>query len=267
MRRMPMPGRRIAGLSTTRSAVLVGALACVTAVVLVVGIAAADQREGGLTSAPCSVGAGATAVSTVPDRLQAPFELDFATVADGSVPPRSNGFEVSTISGDSNGYGLRVINGHLCHGSPLAGNAASYLETTLTTPVTRIGATATFPAYSGSVGLVAWQESFAGSGGRIPNAGIHLVFGANDWHFGVWQEGQGEAVLGSGTFTSSGFNTPHTFEATRNGDTVVVKLPDGQSNTISDPRIAEWTGAFPTWELYEYKPGVVPASINSIWAA
>lgn len=248
MLRTPTPGRRIGRISMSRSDVWLAALVFTLVIVSVVGIAAMKQRQSD------------------------PFKLDFATVPDGSVPPRSNGFELSAVGGERNEYGLRVINGRLCHGSPLGDDAASYLETSLKEPVTRIGVTATFPAYSGSVALVVWQSSLAKSGGRIPNAGIHLVFGANQWnfnqwHFGVWQEDQGEAILASGTFTSNGFNTPHTFEAIRHGDTAVVMLPDGQSHTISDPRIGAWTGTFPTWELYEFKPGLVPASINSIWAA
>ena len=257
--------RRIVGLSTTRSAGWLAALAFATVIVVIAVIAAAKHRESDSTGAPWSPAVGAG--STVPNPQHATFELDFATMPNGSVPSRSNGFDLSTVGGQRNGYGLRVTNGGLCHGSPLADNAASYLETSLTEPVTRIGVTATFPAYAGSVALVVWQSSFAKSGGRIPNAGIHLVLGANQWHFGVWQEDQGEAVLASGTFTSKGFNTPQAFEAIRHGDTVVVRLPDGQSPTISDPRIAAWTGAFPTWELYEFTPGLVPASINSIWAA
>jgi len=265
------PSHRIDGRARNRSTFvwLVG-LVLATVAVVVAGFVAVRQYSNNPLSSPCSV--ADKVGTTLPSRAQAPFELDFSTIPDGSLPSHINGFELATVGGENNEYGLSVVKGRLCHGSPLGDNSASYLETTLADPVTRIGVTATFPEYSGSVALVVWQSSLADAGGKTPNAGIHFVVGANEWdfnewHIGVWEEGHGESILASGTFTSKGFNVPQTFEAIRRDDTVVVELPDGQSRIVTDPRIAAWTGKFPTWELYEFRAGLEPASINSIWAA
>jgi hypothetical protein len=255
-------------VKVTRSSLGFAALACVMAVVLVAGIAAAQQRQSELSNVAGPIAADVpVSAQAVPNSQSTQVKLDFATVPSGKVPSQINGFELSTIEGQRNGYGMRVTDGRLNHGSPLAPDAASYLQASLAQPVTRIGATATFPAYAGSVALVVWQSSMAQPAGLLPNAGIHLVFGAAQWHFGIWESGRGETVLASGTFAAQAVDTPETFEAVRQDDTVVVTLPDGQSRKVSDPRIATWTGAFPTWELYEYKPDVAPASIHSIWAA
>jgi hypothetical protein len=228
--RAPVPSRRITGLNASRSAFWLAVLACGLALVLVAGIATAQQRK---TNVVGSIAAGVTeSKQAVPGPQSAPLELNFATVPDGKVPSQSNGFELSVLGGDRNGYGMRVTDGALRHGSPLESDAASYLQAALNEPVTRIGVVATFPAYAGSVALVVWQSSMAQSGDTIPNAGIHLVFDADQWHFGIWESGQGETVLASGKFASKGVNVPQAFEAVRRDDTVVITLPDGQSRTV-----------------------------------
>lgn len=265
------PSRPTQGRRPGRSTVLWLVGLAIAAVVLVVaGLVAVKQYSNNPLSSPCSV--TDRVGRTLPSQEKTPFSLDFSTIPDGKLPSQLNGFEMATVGGEHNEYGLSVVNGRLCHGSPLGDNSASYLQSTLPDPVTRIGVTATFPEYAGSVALVVWQSSLVDADGKIPNAGIHFVIGANqwdfnEWHFGVWEQGRGESILASGTFASKGFNVPQTFQVIRRDDTVVVELPDGQSRTVTDPRIAAWTGNFPTWELYEFKAVLEPASINSIWAA
>ena len=186
----------------------------------------------------------------------------------------NDGTPLAVYDNGNNVSGLRVVDGQLTHGAPTTRNAAGYLEARITAPVTLIGAMAAFHSEnSGDIALTSWSDSLVAAANRkppgpIPNGGIHFVASNEEWHFGVWDsEAHTEQVLLNGPLALAADGTKYLFEVAREGDTVTVRLPDGATHTITDPRIGTWTGPWPCWELYEYDAERVPATFASVWAS
>ncbi|WP_185981677.1 lipase family protein [Skermania sp. ID1734] len=204
----------------------------------------------------------------------APSEVsfDFAHLPDGDVPGSIGGVPVATIEAGHSAKPASIASGRLVHGAPIGDNAASYLETMLAAPVTRIGATAVFQRPSGSIALVVWQYSLAQArrGHNAPPKGaIHFVAGATSWKLSLFDATRGgEIGLLYGDYRAPGdFAAPRTFEVDRSGDTLTVRLPDGEVRTASDPRVGQWIGDAACWELYELHPGEAPAAFTKAWAS
>jgi hypothetical protein len=143
----------------------------------------------------------------------------------------------------------------------------------MTAPVSRIGAVAEFHSEnSGAIGLVASSDSIAvansnGNRDQLPNG---ILFAATNraWQFGVWDTAAKTAhVLLQGTLALAADGTGQAFEVVRYGDTVTVRLPDGTMQATADSRIAEWSGPWASWELYEFDAGRVPATLTAVWAS
>lgn len=198
----------------------------------------------------------------------------FADFASPQIGVSSDGTPLTVFDNGRNTHGLAALDSELAHGAPTAANAAGYLEARMSLPVNRIGAIVEFhSANSGAVGLISSSESIAaanrrGSPDRLPNAGIVFAASTTNWHLGVWDsEAKTEKVLLQGTLALAPDGLGHAFEVTRYGDTAVVRLPDGTMQATADWRIAQWSGPWASWELYEYDPGRVPVTLASVWAS
>lgn len=169
-----------------------------------------------------------------------------------------------------NESGMEVKGGQLVHGAPTAPNGASYLETELPGDVQRIGAVAEFPSTkSGSIALVVWEDSLVAKRteeNTLPQSGLHFVASPGRWHLGIIdpKADKLEDIVEDGAY--SGGPGSQEFDLFRQGDTVWVVDPSGNTTTITDPRIAEYAGPWANWELYEPTADSVPASFSKVWA-
>jgi hypothetical protein len=212
--------------------------------------------------------------SSCSDTPNAVCDRVFADFQSSHLQSTNDGTPLAVYDNGANASGLAAVDGELTHGAPTGANADGYLEARMSAPVTRIGAIVAFHSEnSGAVGLASFADSVVaartkGSPDPIPNGGIHFAATNKDWRFGVWDSAaNSERVLLSGVLRLPADGTEHAFEVARYGDTVTVRLPDGTMQATRDPRIAEWSGPWACWELYEYDPRRVPATITSVWAS
>lgn len=197
----------------------------------------------------------------------------FADFSSPRVQETNDGTALAVLDNGRNTAGLGVVDNAVTHGAPTGSNAAGYLEARMPGPVSRIGAVAKFRSEnSGAIGLVISSESMAAPGGkgiadRLPNG---ILFAATNtaWHLGIWDSAaNSEQVLLDGTLALSAVDAGVGFEVVRYGDTITVRLPDGTMRATADARIAEWSGPWASWELYEFDAGRVPAALTAIWAS
>jgi hypothetical protein len=186
----------------------------------------------------------------------------------------NDGTSLDVIENGRNASGLAVADSALTHGAPTGANAAGYLEARMSGPVNRVGAVAEFhSANSGSIGLVSSSESIAAANGngihdRLPNIGLLFAATSTGWNFGLWDAAaKTQQVLMYGSLALPADGSGQAFEVTRHGDTVTIRLPDGTMHATADPRIADWSGPWVAWELYEQDVGRVPATLTAVWAS
>jgi hypothetical protein len=198
----------------------------------------------------------------------------FADFSSPQLRVTNDGTPLAVLDSGRNVSGLAVVNSELTHGFPKQSNAAGYLEARIDAPVSRIGAVAEFHSEnSGAIGLVSSSESIADASGKgardsLPNGGILFASTNRQWHFGVWDSAaKREHVLLHGTLALAADGTGQAFEVVRYGDTVTVRLPDGTMQATADSRIAQWTGPWANWQLYEFDTGQVPATLTAVWAS
>lgn len=233
----------------------------------------------------CAIAAGVVLVAALTSfvipkvlgRTEGPNAEHDRVFADFSSPQlleTNDGTPLAVLDNGRNVSGLAVVDSELTHGAPTGSNAAGYLEARMAAPVSRIGAVAEFhSANTGAIGLVASSESIAAQGGKgirdqLPNGGILFAATNRDWHFGVWDSAANtEQVLLHGTLALAADGTGQAFEVVRYGDTVTVRLPDGTMQATADARIAEWSGPWASWGLYEFDAGRVPATLAAVWAS
>ncbi|WP_347957852.1 hypothetical protein [Gordonia aichiensis] len=165
--------------------------------------------------------------------------------------------------------GFVVRAGVLTHAAPTAPESAAYLWARPPRgSVTRIGATAVFPAAdAGSVALLVTSAPVpAAAGGAAPAASVHFVADADRWSYGVWPAGgRAQIVLAQGRYRSAIDRTAARFEVEVSGATATIVLPDGTAAVVTDHRIVDTRGAVATWELYESVPGLTPAGLTEVW--
>jgi hypothetical protein len=207
------------------------------------------------------------APNTEHDRVFADFSLPNLRMTNDGTP-------LAILDTGRNASGLAVVNSELTHGAPTGSNAAGYLQARIDAPVSRIGAVAEFHSEnSGAIGLVSASDSIADASGKglrhtLPNAGLHFAATNKAWDFGVWDSAAKTVrVLLHGTLALPADGTGYAFEVVRYGDTVTVRLPDGTMQATEDWRIAQWTGPWAIWELYEFDAGQVPATVTAVWAS
>jgi len=253
----------------------------VGAVIVIAMVGYVLTRSTDTAAVPSGLPTSATTTSSAPTKasIAAPtvpllIEDDFTKAPDGKPTKAATGQTYSIVETGLNTSGMTVSGGLLRHGAPTARNGASYLEARLPGDVQRIGADAVFSKNSAFIALVVWQTSLAEARnktapGPIPRAGIHFVAGPHGWHLGIYT-GKGEDILKTVNFPSAlvaDGQTAHTFEVTRKGDEAWVTAPDGTvTGPITDPRISDWAGRWPCWELYEFTPDMKPAAFAKIWA-
>jgi hypothetical protein len=197
----------------------------------------------------------------------------FTDFSSSQLDVTNDGTPLAFLDTERNVSGLAVVNSELTHGAPTASNAAGYLQARLDAPVSRIGAVAEFHSEnSGAIGLFAASASIADDSGRgvrdeLPNGGIHFAATNRTWSFGVWDAAANTLrVLLHGALSLPADGTGYAFEVVRYRDTVTVRLPDGTVQATADLRIAQWTGPWAYWELYEFDTRQTPATITAVWA-
>lgn len=181
---------------------------------------------------------------------------------------KTNGVPINDDAGNpwyyvTNGVanaGMTVISGKLTYAATGTSVAAGYAEQRLSGNITRIGALVTFSPYTttgGRAAIVVWQTPIQQP--AVPNAAIHLTVGPNGWEIGPFVSGVGTAVLRQGEFAvplvADGV-TVHEFEMTLDyvESSCTFFLPNGQSVTVIDSRIAQYAGPNACWEVYENLP-------------
>lgn len=232
---------------------------------------------GALTAAIVAILALAT-INTSDDRCDAMpatrCDRVFADFSSSQLATTNDGTPLGVYDNGGNTSGLAVVDSRLTHGAPLTRNAAGYLEARMGAPVTRIGAIASFhSSNSGAIGLISWASSVvetrkSGPSARLPNGSMHFAASNNDWIFSLWDSARNTTdTLLQGPLMLAADGTRYAFEVIRDGDRVTVRLPDGTTQSATDPRIGKWSGPWASWELYEPDPTRVPASIDAIWAS
>jgi hypothetical protein len=200
--------------------------------------------------------------------------LNFQALPDGPAPAifGPGPALLTTAPPDNAATQLRVKGGKLTNKSTLQGRAAGYYTTAnLGAPVRTIGARWTFTRQGGTNGAMALLVSQTPMHFPFP---MHLVITADEWSFGVWPP-DGATPGGLQTLQSKPFDPPlnqdgsQVYETTVeiNGERVDIELPDGQHQTLTDHRIADWAGPFATFEAYA-DHGVTDSRVGftEIWA-
>lgn len=207
------------------------------------------------------------------DAPKVPAVLTSAFTNPNALYRADSGQQFGVWDNGKNDTGLAVSGGRLVHGAASGKNAAGYLEAGISKPVEMIGADVVFSDPLGQVALVAWQNSIVAAltkpvPDRIPNGGIHFVAGSAGWHLGVYDTNGGERILAEGKLQlAADGKAVHKFTVVRKGDTAWIVLPSGATTPpIKDPKLAEWTGEWATWELFESAPATAPAAFTSVTA-
>lgn len=163
--------------------------------------------------------------------------------------------------------GLAVSPQGLTHGAVKGrGNGSGFLETELDSDVQSLGVRVVFPGVtSGSVVMVAWQDSLAKSvddGTLAPPTGMY--FQASPGHWAVSKVDTKQEQMAEGTFPLT--DGPVEFQLVRDGDTLYVSDPSGKVTTVTKTAIEQFAGPWASWGLLESSQSEAPATIQSVWA-
>jgi hypothetical protein len=169
------------------------------------------------------------------------------------------------VFNSSAGLAMRVEAGALTQTGTAASAAASYLETRLSTPVRKLGATIRFPAAtSGAAALIVSPQSVvtAGqSGSQLPDTGLRLVVQRGGWRL---LSGPDRVVVSQVEF-DLGPRSTATVQILREGATVWITSPAG-TTSVQAPLAESLSGPWACWALLENGAGQVPAGITRVWA-
>jgi hypothetical protein len=200
--------------------------------------------------------------------------LNFQGLPDGPAPANFGpGPALLTTAPSGNAATqLRVVGGKLTNKPTLSGRAAGYYTSaSLGAPIRTIGARWTFTRQGGTLGAMALLISQTAL--HFPFS-VHLVITPEQWSFGVWPP-DGATPDGLQTLQTQSFDVPLEQDGNQvyetrveiNGERVDIDLPDGQHQTLTDHRIAEWAGSFATFETYA-DHGVTDTRVGftEIWA-
>jgi hypothetical protein len=202
------------------------------------------------------------------------FHVAFSGQPDGEVPLLfPAGAATVTANPDSDpGTHFRIEHGTLTNRPGINGRTASYLSTPdLDGPVTRIGARWTFKPGSGSAGIMALLIS---KNLMTPPVSMHLAITPDSWSFGVWPPGEGADRLIELRTGSFGIPLPedgvqiNETEVNVDGNRAEIRLPDENVITITDDRIAEWSGPYAVFEAFANNGATASrAAFTDIWAS
>lgn len=182
--------------------------------------------------------------------------LNFESLPDGPAPERFGPGPalLTTNPPDDMPTQLRVIDGRLTNEPTVNGRAAGYYTSaSLGAPITTIGARWTFTSRGGTSGAMALLVS---QHPLRPGFPVHLVISPELWTFGVWAPDR-PVPDGLQTLQCQHFDVPlkqdgkHVYETQveLRGERAVIDLPDGRQQIVRDRRIADWAGAFATFEI------------------
>ncbi len=200
--------------------------------------------------------------------------LNFQTLPNGPAPANFGPGPAlqTTAPPDNAATQLRIVGGKLTNESTLSGRAAGYYTSaSLGGPIRTIGARWTFRRQGGTPGAMALLVSQTAM--HLPFS-VHLVITPGEWSFGVWPP-DGATPGGLQTLQSQPFDVPLNQDGDQvyetrveiNGARADIDLPDGQHQTVTDHRIADWAGPFATFEAYA-DHGVTDSRVGftEIWA-
>lgn len=137
---------------------------------------------------------------------------------------------------------LRIVSGKLVSTTTAASTQAGYIDASIGRPVREIGARFSFAAGSttadGAIVLVLWKTSIT-SWPTLPDSPLHLVMWPDGWQLGVFV-GQVFTPIASGAFSPalSVTGTVYTASVAIDGQTALIRLPDGTITTVTHPFLA-----------------------------
>ncbi|MCD2187740.1 hypothetical protein [Actinomycetospora soli] len=214
--------------------------------------------------AGCGSGAVVPTAGAVPD-VPLRRHTRWAGRPDGPLPAAGDeGVPFTTLL--SNATAPPSLRGGVLVGNLPAAASAAYLTQPVGAPVRRIGARIAFGpgSTSGSAALVAWNG--APSVDRVEGH-LHMVFTPDRWIAGVLAGGQvREIARADYGLALPQDGTPRPVEVITAGDAVVLRLPDGTTTTVRDPRFASGTGTVAVWEFYRDAEDSAAVTFAETWA-
>lgn len=208
------------------------------------------------------------------DRMS--LRLNFTEFPDGPPPDKWADAPVKMANSENDpGTQWRIEAGKLTSDPTLPERSASYYSSPkLDAPITVIGARWIFipkgETNSGAVGIIISDRVLR------PPFPLHLSVTSTKWTYGVWApvvKGKRDPTLQ--TIKSGNFDpplnedgtTPYEVQVTIKDAQAELKLPNGETQVITDQRIAEWPGRYGTFEAWA-RNGQTDARIGftEIWA-
>lgn len=204
-----------------------------------------------------------------PPAVTKQVSLDFS--AGSQLPPRWR-----TVNLGAGRSEVGVIDGALRHGRKVrTAPGKGVLEIDLDEPARRIGVEVRFAAGeapSGYAALTISESSIidAATDRRVlPRSGVRLVVEPGRWVLYVVDPGASdlpESVLLSGEYELAKPGGSQRYDVRREGDTLWVTDPRGETAQVTDARVGGWSGSVVGWELVETRGEQVPAAIRRVWA-
>ncbi|MDL5159148.1 hypothetical protein [Actinomycetospora termitidis] len=213
--------------------------------------------------AGCSTGSTVTA----PPPPEVPLQRHTRWTArpDGPLPATGDeGVPFTTLL--SNTTAQPTLRGGALVGNLPAAQSAVYVTQPLGAPVRRLGARIAFGpgAASGSVALVAWNG--APTVDRV-DGHLHMVFTPDRWIAGVLEGGTvREVARADYGLALPQDGTPRPVEVVVAGDTATLRLPDGTTTAVRDPRFASGSGVVAVWEFYKDAADSAEVTFAETWA-
>lgn len=203
------------------------------------------------------------------------FDVSFAGFPDG--PPA--GFVLYDNSADTSytpaaNAGLQVVDGALQTMATGPGLAAGYAQVDLGAPVHVIGAEFSFTDGNpgGAIALPVWEQPFEQTRNpdpalsRVPDSPAHVVVSRAGWAYQLYEDSH-IVPLADGAFDPPlPVGEPLRLEVRLDGTTGTLALPDGQTVSVADPRIAE-PAHYATFEAFLMDAATMSHPlITRVWA-
>lgn len=187
-------------------------------------------------------------------------EMDFSAVPPGAPPSTFDSGQPAALASSPTdpSASVTVDGGLLTYRPTVEGAVAAYLSTPdLGAPVRALGASWVFQPGQGTYGAIALivsddiRDEFPPT---LAPISIHFVATAINWNVSVKKANGGQLEpVGAGSFAQplvEDGETVHTAAIEIDGDTATLRLPDGRSQRVNDPRISQWRGRYATFEIY-----------------
>lgn len=211
------------------------------------------------------------------DQYFAPLTDDFTAKGTAEIGDADTGqawfHATGTAWTPTNTSRLSIINGKLTNTTVEVANRAGYVTANLGANVKKIGGSFVFAAgtgatHTGTAVFIIWKE-LLGKLSYIPNACCHFYITDVGWTFQVI-ENQVGATLASGSFdtplTCDGA-TVYSANVEIVDTTATITLPDGNTATATDARIASLAGTYACFEVSQQAANTDPkAGFTAVYA-